>query len=167
MSEKTSISDLSDSYYMGIALDCARQAALRGEVPVGAILVLNSEIYSAAGNAREHSADPTAHAEVLAIRHASERLGTWRLHEATLYVTTEPCVLCTGALYLARVHRVVYGCRNPKGGALDFISAHEGELRLNHHIEIVGGIRELECAKLLKDFFQNKRGTVGPTPTPA
>ncbi len=147
---------------MGIALTFAQKAFQNDEVPVGAILVCNGEIYSSAGNERENTFDPTAHAEILAIRHASERLESWRLPGATLYVTTEPCLLCTGAIYLARIRRVVFGCRNPKGGALEFISSREKELKLNHHLEIEAGIRELECAKLLKDFFQAKRRPKSP-----
>ncbi|MFH1017274.1 MAG: nucleoside deaminase [Pseudomonadota bacterium] len=149
---------LDDNYFMGLAIGQARQAADVAEVPIGAILVIGDQIYSCQANERETRNDPTAHAEILALRHAAETLGNWRLVESTMYVTAEPCVLCSGALYLARVKRVVLGCPNPKGGALRFIQEHEKTLGLNHTIDVVGGVRELECAQLLKEFFQHRRG---------
>jgi len=142
---------------MGVALQKAKEAAERGEVPVGAILVIGDEVFAAQSNARETDRDPTAHAEVCAIRQAAERLESWRLPESTLYVTTEPCLLCTGAIYLARIKRVIFGCTNPKGGALRFVAENRTKLGLNHSPEILGGIRELECAALLKDFFRVRR----------
>jgi tRNA(adenine34) deaminase len=146
-----------NDYFMGLAMAQAREAGDRQEVPIGAVLVIGDQIYSGAGNEREESSDPTAHAEVLALRHAAERLRTWRLTDSTLYVTAEPCLLCTGALYLARVKRVVFGCTNPKGGALRFVREHEKKLGLNHSIEVGSGVRELECAQLLKTFFKHRR----------
>jgi tRNA(adenine34) deaminase len=151
---------MKDSYYMDVALRYAKEAAEKGEVPVGAILVRDGEIFSAHGNSREKSLDPTAHAEVLALQHAAERVGNWRLEDSTMYATVEPCLMCTGALILARVKRVVFGCTNPKGGALRFVMAHRQQLNLNHEIEIVGGVRELECAQVLKDFFKARRTEV-------
>jgi tRNA(adenine34) deaminase len=148
---------LSDSYYMGLALAAAEKARREGEVPVGAVVVADGEIYSAQWNERETRHDPTAHAEILAIRHAAERRAGWRLPKATLYVTAEPCLLCTGAIYLARIPRVVFGCPNPKGGALRFVARQGKKLRLNHSVKIVGGVREAECATLLKDFFRERR----------
>lgn len=150
-------SQLSDTYFMDVAIRQARETALRGDVPVGAILVIDGTIYSAAGNTREAINDPTAHAEILAIRHASEMCESWRLETATLYVTVEPCLLCTGAIYLSRIQRVVYGCANPKGGALRFVSEHRKILGLNHEVEIVSGVSEFECAQLLREFFKEKR----------
>ncbi len=146
-----------DAYYMGVALQHAEKAAKRGEVPVGAVLVHEQALFSSEGNEREIANDPTAHAEILAIRHAGETLQNWRLEQSTLYITVEPCLLCTGAIYLARVPRVVFGCPNHKGGALLFTSKHERELNLNHHVEIELGVKSKECAKLLKDFFQSRR----------
>jgi tRNA(adenine34) deaminase len=142
---------------MEAALKQARDAASRGEVPIGAIVVIDGTLYSSAANARESSHDPTAHAEVLAIRHASELCESWRLETATLYVTVEPCLLCTGAIFLSRIPRVVYGCDNPKGGALCFAAEHRKRLGLNHRVEIVSGLLETESADLLRDFFQKKR----------
>ena len=148
---------LSDNYFMGLAIAQARKGADAGEVPIGSIVVIGDQVYSAQGNERETRFDPTAHAEVWAIRHAAERIESWRLEEATVYVTAEPCTLCSGALYLARVKRVVFGCPNPKGGALRFLREHEKTLNLNHTLDVVGGVRELECAQLLKEFFQQRR----------
>ncbi len=150
-------SPLSDAYFMEIAIRQAKDTAVRGEVPVGALVVIDGAVYSAAANARETASDPTAHAEVLAIRHASEMCESWRLETATLYVTVEPCLLCTGAIYLSRIKRVVYGCANPKGGALRFVSKHRKTLGLNHEVEILPGVHEFECAQLLREFFKEKR----------
>ncbi|HLG19792.1 MAG TPA: tRNA adenosine(34) deaminase TadA [Bdellovibrionota bacterium] len=152
---------LSDNYFMGLAIQRARKAALRGDVPVGAIVVIDGNIYSEGGNEREALQDPTAHAEVVALRHAAETLQSWRLENATVYVTAEPCLLCTGAIYLARIQRVVFGCPNPKGGALRFVSVNEQHLNLNHRVEITGGVRELECAQLLRTFFVERRDKTG------
>ena len=146
-----------DEYYMDLALKEAREAAVRGEVPVGALLVLEGQIYSNKGNTKEAEFNPTAHAEVLALEHACESLRNWRLNGATLYVTVEPCLMCTGAIYLARVSKVVFGCKNPKGGAMSRVQAQEADFGVNHHVEIVGGVREMESARLLKDFFKARR----------
>jgi tRNA(adenine34) deaminase len=148
---------LDHNYFMGLALNQAKAAAEAGEVPIGAVVVIGDQVYSSRGNERENLNDPTAHAEVMALRHAAERVGGWRLEKATMYVTAEPCVLCSGAVYLARIDRVVFGCANPKGGALRFIREHERTLNLNHSVEVVPGVRELECAQLLKDFFAQRR----------
>jgi tRNA(adenine34) deaminase len=157
MTEADTGAPLSDAYYMGLAIRRAKEAAVRGEVPVGAIVVIDGELYSSGGNAREERNDPTAHAEVLAIRHAAEMCESWRLETATMYVTVEPCLLCTGAILLSRIRRVVYGCANPKGGALRFAMEHRKTLGLNHEVEIVPGVAEFECAQLLKEFFKEKR----------
>lgn len=157
MTEETPTGHMQDSYYMGVAIRKAKEAAERGEVPVGAILVRDGEIYSSGGNERENVGDPTAHAEVVALRHAASVGGGWRLEGATLYVTVEPCLLCTGAVYLSRLSRVVFGCPNPKGGALRFVAEHGKDLKLNHAVEIVGGVREMECAQLMRSFFAERR----------
>ena len=157
MSAQTADRELSHPYFMGLALAKARAAAGRGDVPVGAVLVSEGEVYSGEGNAREQVADPTAHAEIQALRAAAERMGGWRLNNATLYVTVEPCLLCTGAIYLARIPRVVFGCTNPKGGALLYLAARERDMNLNHSPEIVAGVREEECASLLREFFDKRR----------
>lgn len=157
MAQQPIAAPLSDTYYMEVALKQAREAAVRGEVPVGAIVVMDQKVYSAAANTREASNDPTAHAEVLAIRHAAEMTEAWRLENATLYCTVEPCLLCTGAVFLSRIRRVVYGCANPKGGALRFASEHRKTLGLNHQVEVASGVAEVECASLLKEFFKERR----------
>ena len=146
-----------DSYYMGLALRRASEAADRGEVPIGAVIVIDGAIYSIQGNEREGTHDPSAHAEMVALRHAADLRGGWRLEGALLYVTAEPCLMCTGAIYLARIARVIFGCPNPKGGALRFVAKHARELRLNHTVAIEAGLREIECAQLLRDFFAQRR----------
>jgi len=142
---------------MDYALREAALAASQEEVPIGAILVVDGNIYSKGGNRREATNNPMGHAELLAIEHASEMLQNWRVLNSTLYVTVEPCLMCTGAIYLSRITRVVYGCKNPKGGALQHVCENEKQFNLNHHVEVTSGIKEAECAKLLKDFFGNLR----------
>ncbi len=143
---------------MGIAIERAREAEAHGDVPIGAVVARGEELLSSAGNERELRRDPTAHAEVLAIRAAAEALGGWRLPETTLYVTLEPCAMCAGAIVLARIPVVVYGAPDPKAGAagsvLDVLSAPA----LNHRPEVIGGAMEAECAALLRDFFAPRRG---------
>ena len=149
--------NISDIYFMKLAIEQARKAEQLQEIPIGAILLLDGIIYSAHFNKRETEKDPLAHAEILAIRHASGMLEKWRLENATLYVTAEPCLLCSGAIYLSRIKRVVFGCSNPKGGALRFVQDNKKELGLNHQIELCGGVLELECAQLLRFFFRECR----------
>lgn len=146
-----------DIYFMELALDEARLAFSEGEVPVGAVLVSEGNIISKAHNTRETSKDPTAHAEILAIRTGVERGDSWRLSKAALYVTKEPCVMCAGAMVNARIGRLVYGCRDEKGGAVDSLYHLLSDKRLNHQVEIVSGVFESECAELLKKFFQERR----------
>lgn len=150
------------TYYMDMALKKAEEAAACGEVPIGALLVIGDQIYSQKGNLRESNLDPTAHAEILALKHASETVQNWRLLDSALYVTVEPCLMCTGAIYLARVKQVIYGCKNPKGGALDFVSKNEDLFKLNHTVEVIPSVRELECARLLKVFFKTLRQDPDP-----
>ena len=149
----------SDDYYMGQALAQAREALAAGEVPVGAALVgPEGEILARAFNQPIGLNDPTAHAEVLALRQAGARLGNYRLPGLSLYVTIEPCIMCVGALLLARVRRVVFGAADPKGGACGSLYRIPEDKRLNHRLEVTGGVREAECRELLQDFFKARRG---------
>ena len=150
---------MNDLGWMGVALGEARKAAAAGEVPVGAVVVSASgELLAAAHNRRESDQDPLAHAEVLAIRAAARRLGSWRLDGSTLYVTLEPCAMCAGALVLARVARLVYGAADPKAGFCGSLGDLVREPRLNHRLEVVAGPLGAECGGLLRDFFAKLRG---------
>ncbi|MDK2784514.1 MAG: tRNA(adenine34) deaminase [Bacillota bacterium] len=146
-----------DEHYMRRALELAREAAARGEVPVGAIVVRNGEIIAEGSNRREEDKDPTAHAELLAIRAAARALGGWRLTGTTLYVTLEPCAMCAGAIVLARVGRLVYGADDPKGGAVRTLYRLVEDERLNHRVQVTPGILAEECGKVLRDFFRRRR----------
>lgn len=143
---------------MRAALALAREAATVDEVPVGAVVVLDGEIVGRGFNQPIGSDDPTAHAEIQALRDAAKRRGNYRLPGSTLYVTLEPCVMCTGAIMHARVARVVFGARDPKTGAAGSVIDLYGEARLNHHAEITGGILAEECGALLSNFFAARRG---------
>lgn len=143
---------------MAAALEEARAAGARGEVPVGAVVVVGGQIVSRAGNEREARNDPTAHAEVLALRAAAEALGTWRLEEATLVVTLEPCPMCAGALLGARVRRVVFGAANTDNGACGTLYNLCADPRLNHEVEVVHGVEAEAAAALLDEFFTGRRG---------
>lgn len=146
-----------DSVYMLVALEEAKKAEEKGEVPVGAIVVREDEIISRGHNMKEISNDPTAHAEIIAIREAALRLGRWRLSGCTLYVTKEPCPMCAGAIINARIDRVVFGCVDEKGGGGGSVyNILEGR-RLNHSPEVRTGVFEEETAGVLKRFFQSKR----------
>jgi tRNA(adenine34) deaminase len=147
-----------DERLMGLAIDRARAAAEHGDVPIGALVAREGEPLASAGNERELRGDPTAHAEVLAIRAAAEALGGWRLPETTLYVTLEPCAMCAGAIVLARIPLLVFGTRDPKAGAAGSVLDVLAEPALNHRPETIGGVREAECATLLRDFFADRRG---------
>jgi tRNA(adenine34) deaminase len=143
-----------DAEWMSVALAEADVAAARGEVPVGCVIVGADGSELARGhNLRESSADPTAHAEMIAIRAAAEKIGDWRLEGATLYVTLEPCPMCAGALVHARVSRVVYGCDDPKAGAVVTLFAIGQDARLNHRFALTRGVRADECAERLRTFF--------------
>jgi tRNA(adenine34) deaminase len=142
---------------MGLAIARARDAGRHGDVPIGAVVVRDGEPIAAAGNERELRNDPTAHAEVLAIRAAAEVLGGWRLPRTTLYVTLEPCAMCAGAIVLARIPAVVFGAPDPKAGAAGSVLDILAEPALNHCPQVSGGVMEEECAALLRDFFQLRR----------
>jgi tRNA(adenine34) deaminase len=146
-----------DQNYMQKALDLAALAAEQGEVPIGALLVRDGAVIVESGNTREIQQNPLGHAEHRVIQEASQLLKTWRLENTTLYVTTEPCLMCTGLIYAARIPKVVFGCKNPKGGSLLYIEERRKELGLNHSVEIVSGVMEKECGNLLTDFFRKKR----------
>lgn len=144
--------------YMRQALDLARRARDQGDVPVGALVVdVDGKVVAEGWNAREKEGDPTAHAEMVALRGATTRQGQWRLTGHTVVVTLEPCVMCAGALSLARVDRVVYGARDPRAGAMGSIYEIHADARLNHQVTLVSGVLESECAEILKDFFRSKR----------
>ena len=139
---------------MRLALDQARMAAMHGDVPVGAVITDQAGgVLAAAGNEREIRHDPTAHAEILALREASRRLRSWRLTGLTLVVTLEPCTMCAGALVLARVARLIFGAFDPKAGAVSSLFDVVRDTRLNHRVDVRGGILEAECGAILKDFF--------------
>ncbi len=142
---------------MGLALEQARLAEAHGDVPIGAAIFRDGEPLALAGNERELRRDPTAHAEVLAIRAAAEALGGWRLPGTTLYVTLEPCAMCAGAIVLARIPTVVIGTADPKAGAAGSVLDVLREPALNHRPEVIAGVREKECAALLREFFITRR----------
>jgi tRNA(adenine34) deaminase len=146
-----------DEEMMRRALAEAERAAGHDDVPIGAVVARDGELLAAAGNERELRRDPTAHAEVLALRAAAERLGGWRIADATLYVTLEPCAMCAGAVVLARVPRVVFGALDPKAGACGSVLDVLREPRLNHRPEVVGGVLAEESAALLRAFFGERR----------
>jgi tRNA(adenine34) deaminase len=145
---------------MGLAIEHAREAQAHGDVPIGAVVARAGEPLAAAGNERELRADPTAHAEILAIRAAAEALGGWRLPGTTLYVTLEPCAMCAGAIVLARIPELVFGARDPKAGAAGSVLDILAEPALNHRPAVTSGIMENECSSLLRDFFGSRRGPV-------
>ncbi len=142
---------------MRLALDEAERAAAHDDVPIGAVVARDGEILAAAGNERELRGDPTAHAEVLALRATAEQLGGWRIPDATIYVTLEPCAMCAGAIVLARIPNVVYGARDPKAGAAGSVLDVLGEPRLNHRPRVEGGLLAAESAALLARFFAARR----------
>jgi len=148
---------MTDHDYMDFALELARAAATLGEVPVGAVVVKDDEIVGRGFNQPVGRHDPTAHAEVMALRDAAARLGNYRLPGCTLYVTLEPCAMCIGAIFHARIGRVVFGATDPKTGAAGSVIDLFAEARLNHHAEIVGGVRAEECGALLSGFFAARR----------
>jgi tRNA(adenine34) deaminase len=141
------------------ALKEARKAAKKGEVPIGAVVVKEDKIIGRGHNLRESANDPTAHAEIIAIRKASKKLKNWRLASCTLYVTVEPCIMCAGAIVLARIDRLVYGADDLKAGAVKSLYEAVSDRRLNHRVkEIRSGVLKDECAALLRSFFSGLRG---------
>jgi len=148
---------LTDQEFMHEALLEARKAFAKGEVPIGAVLVRDRQIIARGHNLREEQADPTAHAEILALREAAGRLGGWRLPDTTLYVTIEPCPMCAGALVQARVSRLVYGAPDFKAGAVHSLYTITEDDRLNHRLEVTGGILAEESAELMQLFFRSRR----------
>jgi len=148
------------------ALEEAATAAAAGEVPVGAVVVVGGDLVGVGHNRREGDQDPTAHAEILAIREAARRTSSWRLTEATLYVTQEPCPMCAGAIVNARIPRLIYGCPNPKAGAVRTLYAPCEDPRLNHRVEVQGGILADECGAALTTFFEALRGGSPQEPEP-
>jgi tRNA(adenine34) deaminase len=147
-----------DEQWMRAAIAEAQGALSHDDVPIGAVVVHGDRIIGLGRNERERRADPTAHAEVLALREAAATLGSWRVLDSTLYVTLEPCAMCAGAIVLARVPRVVYGCADPKAGAAGSVLDVLGEPRLNHRPAVVSGVLGDECAELLQAFFRSRRG---------
>jgi tRNA(adenine34) deaminase len=145
------------------ALDLARRAGTRGEIPVGAVVVVGQQVVGEGENRRESDQDATAHAEILALRAAAAQLGSWRLEEASVYVTLEPCPMCAGALVNARAARVIYGCADPKAGAVRSRYALCEDPRLNHRVEVIGGVLAEACAELLQEFFAALRGSRKPS----
>jgi len=146
-----------DDYFMRLALREAEHGLEHEDVPIGAVVVRNGEVLAMAHNERELRQDPTAHAEVLALREAAHASGGWRVLDAVIYVTLEPCAMCAGAIVLARVPRVVYGASDPKAGACGSVLDVTGEARLNHRPEVAGGLLAQECAELLSGFFASRR----------
>jgi tRNA(adenine34) deaminase len=150
--------EMTHDEYMGQALEEARQAGRQGEVPVGAVLVsAEGAVLAKAHNQTITLSDPTAHAEILALRTAAQALGNYRLPHTILYVTIEPCVMCMGTLLHARIARIVYGAKDPKWGAAGSLYDLSADSRLNHRIDVQGGILEKECRDLIQGFFQDKR----------
>jgi tRNA(adenine34) deaminase len=139
------------------ALDEARRCLEWGDVPIGAVVVRGEEIVSRAGNQRHRLGDPTAHAEILALREAGTALGSWRLDGCSIYVTLEPCAMCAGAMVLARVDRVVFGAADPKAGFAGSLGDLVGDARLNHRVEVEGGVLADESSALLRGFFEQRR----------
>jgi len=152
-----------DERYMRMALDAALVAEENGDVPIGTVIVCEGRIVAKAYNQREQLQDPTAHAEIIALTQAASALGLWRLHGCTIYVTLEPCPMCAGALVLARLDRLVYGCPDPKTGACGSLYDIVRDGRLNHRLEVTVGVLADDCGRLLQDFFRARRRPNGAT----
>ena len=150
---------MNDEYFMGLALKEAQKAFDEGEVPVGAVLVKDDDVIASTHNRKEERNDPTSHAELNIIREAALKLGDWRLTDATLYVTKEPCVMCSGAMINSRLGRLVYGCRDERFGAVTTRLQLLNDSRLNHEVRVLPGVMEDECAEILKRFFSLRRKT--------
>jgi tRNA(adenine34) deaminase len=150
-----------DERWMGEALRMAAVALDHDEVPVGCLVVHNGHVVGRAHNQRETLQDPTAHAEMIAITQAAEALSSWRLTGCTLYVTLEPCIMCAGAIILARIDRLVYGAKDPKAGAIESVFKILDERRLNHRVPATGGVLAADCGAILSEFFRGKRRGAG------
>ncbi len=146
-----------DIDFMQLALRLAKNAATAGEVPVGAIIAKDGIVIGRGANTPIGLHDPTAHAEIIAMRQAAEHLGNYRLVDCTIYVTLEPCAMCTGAIQHARIARLVYGAADPKTGACGSVIDLMNEPKLNHHTQVIGGLMALECGAILSDFFKARR----------
>ncbi len=146
-----------DTYFMNLALAQAKKAEELDEVPIGAVVVYENQVIAQGYNRREVDNDPAGHAEFIAMKQASEKLGVWRLSGCTVYVTLEPCLMCAGLMYQARIDRCVYGAADPKAGALGSLYSVNEDDRLNHTFDVTSGVRSQECAAVLRTFFQNKR----------
>lgn len=157
MCETLGYEENNDEFYMREAIREAKKAEAIEEVPIGAVIVLNGEIIARAHNLRETEQMPTAHAEILAIEQACRKINSWRLEGATMYVTLEPCPMCSGALIMSRMERVVYGAKDPKGGCAGTFMNLLVDERFNHQCEVVSCVLEEECGQLLKDFFKTLR----------
>jgi tRNA(adenine34) deaminase len=155
------MSGTDDDRFMGLALEEARAAGELGEVPIGCVIVSEGRVIGRGHNRREQDQDPTAHAEIIAIREAARALGSFRVTPAACYVTCEPCPMCAGALVNARVDRLVYGCADPKAGACATLYQIVSDPRLNHRMEVTSGVREDECAEMLRRFFRELRDKRG------
>ena len=147
----------SDAAFMGLALEEARQALSAGEVPVGAVVVMDGRVIGRGHNAPIASSDPTAHAEIIALRRAAAAVRNYRLPGAALYATVEPCAMCCGAALHARVARLIYGAPDPKGGAAESLYRLLDDPRLNHQVAVTGAVRSEDCAALLREFFKTRR----------
>ena len=147
-----------DERFMRVAIEAAKIAEDNGDVPIGAVIVYKNQIIGKAYNQREQLADPTAHAEIIALTQAAAALQNWHLNGCTMYVTLEPCPMCAGALVLSRMDRLVYGCDDPKTGACKSLYNIVQDERLNHRLEVTAGVSEKDCAQLLQNFFKKRRG---------
>ncbi len=150
-----------DERYMRMAIDAAQVAEENGDVPIGAVIVHEGRVIARAYNQREQLKDPTAHAEIIALTQAAAALGMWRLHGSTIYVTLEPCPMCAGALVMARLDRLVYGCADPKAGACGSLYDICRDGRLNHRLQVTAGVLAGDCADLLQAFFRRRRPANG------
>ncbi|MGV3467139.1 MAG: tRNA adenosine(34) deaminase TadA [Heyndrickxia sp.] len=146
--------NLDDEHFMRLALEEAKKAARINEVPIGAVIVLDNEVVGSAYNLRETTQDATTHAEILAIQEACNRVGSWRLENAVLYVTLEPCPMCSGAIILSRIKRVVFGASDPKAGCVGSLMNLLDDKRFNHQCEVTSGILAKECGEMLSAFFR-------------
>jgi len=146
-----------DEKFMRAAIAEAQEALERGDVPIGCVIVKDGQIIGKGYNQREQLQDPTAHAEIIALTAASAAIESWRLHDCTIYVTLEPCTMCAGALVLARIDRLVYGCEDPKAGAVKSLYNIGTDERLNHIVEVTSGVLTDDCSKILSEFFAKRR----------